>query len=80
MNNEPAFPCDAIFNKDGTLVYSTGISTRDYFAARAIEIIFPSVLDEIKNSNFSNEYIVKLQLVSAVVCYSLANAMMEARK
>lgn len=35
--DQVAFPCDRLIMQDGNLLSSTGMSLRDYFAARAMQ-------------------------------------------
>lgn len=71
----PAFPQ----RTDATLSYS-GMTLRDYFAAKAMLIVMPDVLAEIKKCKISDEHVQKLKHVSAEACYGIADAMMKARE
>ena len=57
----PAFPyvCDADFD------YGTGMTLRDYFAAKALQGMSAEINDEVRAARW---------------CYEMADAMMEARK
>ena len=64
MNNEPAFPyvCDADFE------YGTGMTLRDYFAAKAMTgLLTAEIVGE-----YSNEHV-------AEISYRIADAMLKAR-
>lgn len=66
MDNDPAFPGQCDHN---SLVESwTGISIRDYFAAKAMGLSYVTSKDSCS--------IVEV----AELCYEMADAMMEARK
>lgn len=72
IKNEPAFP-----TQHGMLLQ--GMTLRDYFAAKAMKIIMPSVLEEIRKHKISGANVDKLKKVSADACYGMADAMLEAR-
>jgi hypothetical protein len=57
-----------------------GMTLRDYFAAKAMAIVLPPVLDEIKNRKISDEHVAKLKQVSTEACYGIADAMLKARE
>lgn len=56
------------------------MTLRDYFAARAMVIVMPPVLEEIRKCNTSDADVAKLMRVSTEACYGMADAMLEARK
>jgi len=57
-----------------------GMTLRDYFAAKAMAVVMPSVLEEIRNRRISDADVTKLKRVSAEACYGIADEMLEARK
>jgi hypothetical protein len=65
MNNETAFPAQAL----GGLGYTTGMTLRDYFAAKAMAgLLTAEIVGE-----YSNEHV-------AEIAYRIADAMMKARE
>ena len=77
MNKEtggPAFPVEVLDKQ------RNGMTLRDYFAAKAMAIVMPPVLEEIRKRNISDADVAKLKRVSAEACYGMADAMLEARK
>ena len=85
MSNEtggPAFPALPIHrDSNGEILYQCeGLTVRDYFAAKAMAIVMPSVLEEIRNRRISDADVTKLKRVSAEACYGIADEMLEARK
>jgi hypothetical protein len=62
------------------LTDQTGMTLRDYFAAKAMAAVMPAVINELKKTRGSVKEAIRLQVLSAETCYSMANAMMEARK
>lgn len=58
----------------------SGMTLRDYFAAKAMAIVMPPVLEEIRKHKISGDDVTKLKRVSAEACYGMADAMLEARK
>ena len=74
MNNPPAFPVQSIYIEDQE-TNSTGMTLRDYFAAKAMQAFLTN--DAIANSvNTSSEWLIK----TAVASYEMANAMLKARE
>jgi hypothetical protein len=61
MNNSPAFPT----HPDGGLI-NDGMTLRDYFAAKAMQVVFPSQLP--------------YPHAAAKSAYAIADAMMNARE
>jgi hypothetical protein len=57
-----------------------GMTLRDYFAAKAMVVVMPSVLNEMQKRNVSDADAQKLKHVSAEACYGIADAMMKARE
>ena len=72
-NNIPAFP-----NPHYNNVY--GMTLRDYFAAKAMTVVMPAVINELKKTRGSVKEAIKLKDLSAETCYTLADAMMKARE
>jgi hypothetical protein len=56
-----------------------GMTLRDYFAAHAMSSLMPAVINELKKTRGTTTEAIKLQALSARACYSMADAMMEAR-
>jgi hypothetical protein len=73
----PAFP--STFH-NGWGEPEKGMALRDYFAAKAMLIVMPDVLAEIKKCKISDEHVQKLKHVSAEACYGIADAMLKARE
>lgn len=57
-----------------------GMTLRDYFAAKAMALVMPPVLEEIRKRNFSDKDVALLKKVAAGACYGIADEMLEARK
>jgi TRAP-type uncharacterized transport system substrate-binding protein len=57
----------------------TGMTLRDYFAAKAMTAVMPAVMNELKKTRGSVKEAQRLQALSAETCYVLADAMLEAR-
>jgi hypothetical protein len=62
------------------LYQSEGVTIRDYFAAKAMAVVMPPVLETIRNRKLSDDDVTKLKRVSAEACYGIADEMLEARK
>jgi len=73
MTNPPAFPIHWE-NHD------KGMSLRDYFAARGLEVLMHKVTSELESKHYSIEKAQKIQDVYASMCYSMADAMLKARE
>jgi TRAP-type uncharacterized transport system substrate-binding protein len=71
----PAFPCHP--NTVESLY--EGMTLRDYFAAKAMAVVMPAVINELKKTRGSVKEAQRLQALSAETCYVLADAMLEAR-
>ena len=74
----PAFP----LHNHGTQtlgMHFTGMTLRDYFAAKAMAAVMPAVMNELKKTRGSVKEAQRLQALSAETCYVLADAMLEAR-
>ena len=78
---EPAFPALPISRDfNGELLYQAkGLTIRDYFAAKAMAIVMPDVLEQIRTRRISDADTSKLKRLSAEACYGIADTMMEAR-
>jgi hypothetical protein len=72
MNNPPAFPCGEYT--------STGMTLRDYFAARGMETLMTKVASELESKHYSIEKAQRIKDLYASMCYSMADAMMKARE
>ena len=76
MKNPSAFPVQSVYIEDR----ETGMTLRDYFAARGIETLMQSVTSELESKHYSIEKAQKIQDVYASMCYAMADAMMRARE
>ena len=56
-----------------------GMTLRDYFAAKALLVVMPSVVEELQRRNHSSEKTAMLKKVAAEACYGMADALLEAR-
>jgi len=74
MNNPPAFPTATLAQKT-----EGGMTLRDYFAAKAMQIIMPSVVAELQKRSYSDEKTTQLKNAAAEACYGMADAMLKAR-
>ena len=70
MNNPPAFPVQSIYIEDQE-TNSSGMTLRDYFAAKAMQALLRQYPDHLMNSPASEV---------ASDAYSMADAMMKARE
>ena len=75
MNNQPAFPQPINPSEQGR-----GMTLRDYFAAKAMQVVMPSVIAELQRKSYSDEKTKLLKNTSAEACYGMADAMMKARE
>lgn len=78
MSDIPAFP----LHNHGTQtlgMHFTGMTLRDYFAAKAMAAVLPAVMNELKKTRGSVKEAQRLQSLSAETCYVLADAMLKAR-
>jgi hypothetical protein len=71
MKNPPAFPTNQYANGISPSGFDTGMTLRDYFAAKAMQALLRQYPDHLMNSP-SNEV--------ACDAYSMADAMMKARE
>ena len=71
-DNPPAFSSDYF----GEL----GMTLRDYFAAKAMAVVMPAVINELKKTRGSVKEAQRLQALSAETCFALADAMLKARE
>ena len=70
----PAFPCDRIFGEE-TTISSTGMTLRDYFAAKAMQ--------ELARSFYANDDSDNFKVALRAMCnesYQWADAMIKARE
>jgi hypothetical protein len=58
----------------------TDMTLRDYFAARGLEALMHKVTSELESKHYSIDKAQKIQKVYASICYSMADAMLEARE
>ena len=72
--NELAFPQPINPGEQGR-----GMTLRDYFAAKAMQVVMPSVIAELQRKSYSDEKTKLLKNTSAEACYGMADAMMKAR-
>jgi hypothetical protein len=79
MKDIPAFP---VFPETGVGHASAfqGMTLRDYFAAKAMQVVMPSVIAELQRKSYSDEKTKLLKNTSAEACYGMADAMMKARE
>ena len=82
--NIPAFP-RSIYSLNGAIDNQSmstgyGMDLRDYFAAKAMTVVMPAVINELKKTRGSVKEAIKLKDLSAETCYTLADAMMKARE
>ena len=69
MNNQPAFPI--VIDLASSVEYQTGMSLRDFFAAKAMQALLRQYPDHLMNSPASEV---------ASDAYSMADAMLAARE
>ena len=69
MNNPPAFPI--VIDLASSVEYQTGMTLRDYFAAKAMQALLRQYPDHLMNSPASEV---------ASDAYSMADAMLAARE
>ncbi|NBX50174.1 hypothetical protein EBT25_09595 [bacterium] len=77
---EPAFARPHSEDKDFIHFAQSGMTLRDYFAAKAMLITMPAVINELKKTRGSIKEAIRLQDMSAETCYALADAMLKARE
>lgn len=71
----PAFPVGLeAFGED-----KTGMTLRDYFAAKAMAVVMPAVINELKKTRGSVKEAQRMLALSAETCYVLADAMIKER-
>ena len=81
MNNPPAFPSGNEVTLGNWKSHGhSGMTLRDYFAARGIETLMKSVTSELESKHYSIDKAQKIQDVYASMCYAMADAMMRARE
>jgi hypothetical protein len=56
-----------------------GMDLRDYFAAKGLEALMVSVTSELQSKHHLIEKANQIKKVYALMCYAMADAMMEAR-
>lgn len=77
MLESAAFPFT--HQSDGNSVTATGMTLRDYFAAKAMAVVMPAVVDTLRRQTLSQEKIDQLKNGAAAACYGMADAMLKAR-
>jgi hypothetical protein len=78
--SEFAFPRTRYHSDEHPIGYETGMTLRDYFAAKAMAIVMTPLLVEIQKRSVSDADALKLKHVASDACYGIADAMMKARK
>ena len=58
----------------------TGMTLRDYFAAKGLEALMVAVTSELQSKHHSNEKAHEIKMLYAKTCYTMADAMMKARE
>lgn len=78
MKDIPAFP---VFPETGGGHASAfhGMTLRDYFAAKAMQVVMPNVITELQRASVSDEKANRLKKVACEACYGMADAMMKER-
>ena len=71
----PAFPCDRIATADGRCITSDGMTLRDYFAAKAMQVYMAD--EKLIDMYCFLEKDVKKEV--AATAYMMADAMLKAR-
>jgi hypothetical protein len=71
MNNQPAFPI--VIDLASSVEYQTGMTLRDYFAAKAMQGLVAASLNDGGCVKCDDKFI-------APLAYQIADEMMEARK
>lgn len=64
---------------DGNSVTATGMTLRDYFAAKVMAVVMPAVVDTLRRQTLSQEKVDQLKNGAAAACYGMADAMLKAR-
>jgi hypothetical protein len=80
MNNPPAFPTNQYANGISPSGFDTGMTLRDYFAARGMETLMTKVVSELERKHHSIKDAQQIQNVYASMCYAMADAMLKARE
>ena len=78
MKDIPAFP---LHNHGAQTLglHVTGMTLRDYFAAKGLEALMVNVTSELQSKHHLIETANQIKKVYALMCYAMADAMMEAR-
>ena len=71
----PAFPVGS-----GDMRDPTGMTLRDYFAAKGLEALMVNVTSELQSKHFSIEKSLEIKRLYAEMCYAMADAMLKARE
>ncbi len=81
MNNPPAFPSsNEVTLNDWVSSGHSGMSLRDYFAARAMQGMFVTAIDWIPTGKKADEESLKIYKDLAFDAYAMADAMLKARE
>ena len=81
MNNPPAFPSgNDVTLGDWKSHGHSGMTLRDYFAAKGLEALMVAVTSELQSKHHSNEKAHDIKMLYAKMCYAMADAMMKARE
>jgi len=80
MKNPPAFPTNQYANGISPSGFDTGMTLRDYFAARGMETLMTKVVSELERKHHSIKDAQQIQNVYASMCYAMADAMLKARE
>lgn len=80
MNNPPAFPI--VIDLDGSVKYQTGMTLRDYFAAKAMQAFITLQEEALTRDGFSCDWSkdgTSSEIISEQA-YGVADAMLRARQ
>ena len=81
MKNPPAFPSsNEVTLNDWVSSGHSGMTLRDYFAARGMETLMTKVVSELERKHHSIKDAQQIQNVYASMCYAMADAMLKARE
>jgi hypothetical protein len=80
--NEPAFPTNYFYDQENEheILPMPGMTLRDYFAAKAMAVIMPTVVEILQKQAMSTEKTDQLKNGAAAACYGMADAMLKARQ
>ena len=72
----PAFPTNTGLGNH----QAEGMTLRDYFAAKAMAVVMPAVVETLRKQTLSQEKTDQLKNGAAAACYGMADAMLKARE